>query len=936
MVDQNQQATENIINQHGSLDNYYQSDQFKALSTPDQARTKALLQKTTGAVAQVNGTAPVAPPQQEQPQPTEDTGMDANKVFAGWQQRIDPPQPEQPKPQTTQKEYKQPVAPPQFDYQSADDERLKQITENLQQSAQSSPWLFADRGTFDKAFSYWLRSDAQKAVLDDFFNSNQANQLAIKDASKFATMSNYDIALGISYGSISMDDPAITWLKITDPAKYDAVMKLKGEYDSSSTSNKKLNGDNITTSSSLNDPVKAVQTLVETLKASLGQTPVPDLQSMYDTEINTPENRELSDSIASLQWEIDQIQLDIANKKKDVYARFDWQGIDKWLADSIANDEIEWLQRTLTSKSIQMNTKINQYNTRVNMAQQKMSTAIQEYSLQNQEFNNNLNILQFANGVVQKQVDQQNQYKLLTFQKDLEFEVWKKQELYTTWDINSDDPALRQKAVRNAVEELYTQFDGLPFQRTPTQMTKDILDQMSQGWQFGNIMDQIFKDVKAKPQYKAWANKQVGISNKPEEYADQLWQQEENWDWKLIETPTISNLTDAQLFATLRAGKFNGKSFFSGVYATGDPDGSRGAQIYEEIQVKWLDTYMEWAAKRGATVTTDMIKKSADAYGVDPIMLAATMQLDSWLWAKNSNNNPWNVGQTDAKSAAGIQVKYNTLQDWVDAVAKNIKQRIVALGQVTWSSWSGNDTVKDTYLERLKRWALTPSEYGDIQKQAQQQWWLPEYNEALKEWLKTSLTPKQQTQLDKYMDNLRWEPLYKQILEVQNGYQNVKIGVSGDNAVGDLQIVNGFAKMLDPTGVVRPEEFKTVEEAQPFFQKMMNLGNKIYNGDRLTTAMRQEFLKGASNLYGEKIDTYQSQVWSKYEMIADMYGLPKELFDPFFDPSSSWSSSTTQTTSINFASPFIWVGAWSGIWLGSWSWLPTINYLNLMSNWLYN
>lgn len=75
---------------------------------------------------------------------------------------------------------------------------------------------------------------------------------------------------------------------------------------------------------------------------------------------------------------------------------------------------------------------------------------------------------------------------------------------------------------------------------------------------------------------------------------------------------------------------------------------------------------------------------SAERYGVDPLMIAATMGLDSSMGTKGKgarNNNPGNVGQFDSLDAKGITVKgYDTLQDGIDAVANNLAKRQKALG----------------------------------------------------------------------------------------------------------------------------------------------------------------------------------------------------------------------------------------------------------------
>lgn len=69
-----------------------------------------------------------------------------------------------------------------------------------------------------------------------------------------------------------------------------------------------------------------------------------------------------------------------------------------------------------------------------------------------------------------------------------------------------------------------------------------------------------------------------------------------------------------------------------GVYATGDMDGSRHAAIYKTAQSMGLDSFI--GQYSGTKITSDMVNQSAQKYGVDPLMIAATMALDSSMGTK--------------------------------------------------------------------------------------------------------------------------------------------------------------------------------------------------------------------------------------------------------------------------------------------------------------
>lgn len=118
-----------------------------------------------------------------------------------------------------------------------------------------------------------------------------------------------------------------------------------------------------------------------------------------------------------------------------------------------------------------------------------------------------------------------------------------------------------------------------------------------------------------------------------------------------------------------------------GVYATWDMDWSRHAAIYETAQKEWLDAFIN--KYKGTKITSDMVMKTAEKYWVDPLMIAATMALDSSMGTKGKwarNNNPWNIGQFDSLDAQWITVEgYKTLQEGIDAVGNNLAKRQKAL-----------------------------------------------------------------------------------------------------------------------------------------------------------------------------------------------------------------------------------------------------------------
>lgn len=78
-----------------------------------------------------------------------------------------------------------------------------------------------------------------------------------------------------------------------------------------------------------------------------------------------------------------------------------------------------------------------------------------------------------------------------------------------------------------------------------------------------------------------------------------------------------------------------------------------------------------------------------------------------------------------------------------------------------------------------------------------------------------------------------------------------KMTASDPNSVGDIALVYGFMKMLDPTSVVREGEFATAQNAAGVPERVMNLYNKALEGkNRLPDGQRAKILAQAKSLAG--------------------------------------------------------------------------------------
>lgn len=129
--------------------------------------------------------------------------------------------------------------------------------------------------------------------------------------------------------------------------------------------------------------------------------------------------------------------------------------------------------------------------------------------------------------------------------------------------------------------------------------------------------------------------------------------------------------------------------------------------------------------------------------------------------------------------------------------------------------------------------------------------------------------------LDKRPDKER--EFRKEYTDLTKGYQEVKSAYgrvlsSQDNAVGDLSLIFGYMKMLDPGSVVREGEFATAQNAAGVPERIQNIYNRALSGERLTEGQRKAFKGQAESLF-KQAGQQESTVRKGIERIAKGYGL---------------------------------------------------------------
>lgn len=101
----------------------------------------------------------------------------------------------------------------------------------------------------------------------------------------------------------------------------------------------------------------------------------------------------------------------------------------------------------------------------------------------------------------------------------------------------------------------------------------------------------------------------------------------------------------------------------------------------------------------------------------------------------------------------------------------------------------------------------------------------------------------------------------------KDGYERVIASAENPSAAGDLSLIFGYMKTLDPNSTVREGEFATAESARGLPSSLVAKYNKVVSGERLTADQRNDFVDRATKLYNQA-EKSQNKIADQYTKIA--------------------------------------------------------------------
>ena len=118
-------------------------------------------------------------------------------------------------------------------------------------------------------------------------------------------------------------------------------------------------------------------------------------------------------------------------------------------------------------------------------------------------------------------------------------------------------------------------------------------------------------------------------------------------------------------------------------------------------------------------------------------------------------------------------------------------------------------------------------------------------------------------------------PTTKATQDVSVAYNKIQKAAGNPSAAGDMSMIFGYMKMLDPGSTVREGEFANAQNAAGIPTRILNVYNKVMTGERLSEDQRGDFLNQAKGIYSSQIDQ-QNKIDNMYRGLAKKQGIDPE------------------------------------------------------------
>lgn len=148
------------------------------------------------------------------------------------------------------------------------------------------------------------------------------------------------------------------------------------------------------------------------------------------------------------------------------------------------------------------------------------------------------------------------------------------------------------------------------------------------------------------------------------------------------------------------------------------------------------------------------------------------------------------------------------------------------------------------------------------------------------------LTEEQLKRADTLTSQITGSRQYNDMLDVQAGLVTVREGSMDPSGAGDIMILNGYQRLIDPGATVREADVELLKSAVSWLS-MADAKfwiEKIKSGSTLPPEMREKMLELSKNLYNAYSKLYNSTTGELYKRKAEAWQIPYELVANDFEP----------------------------------------------------
>lgn len=120
-------------------------------------------------------------------------------------------------------------------------------------------------------------------------------------------------------------------------------------------------------------------------------------------------------------------------------------------------------------------------------------------------------------------------------------------------------------------------------------------------------------------------------------------------------------------------------------------------------------------------------------------------------------------------------------------------------------------------------------------------------------------------------------------IQTGQAYKKIEVAAKNPSGAGDISLIFGYMKLLDPGSVVREGEFATAQNAGSIPQSIVAAYNRALNGQRLDPKVREDFVNQAKNLVASQQEIFNQTLKPRFDSIVESAGLNARnvMFDPF-------------------------------------------------------